>query len=132
MRVHRLAGVVVVCALMAGCEDSKVAEVTGTVTVDGEPVAAGSITFFPADGQAPTAGTQITDGKYTAKVPIGVMKVSISYPKVAGTKKLYPTPDSPVGTLWKEGLPAKYNEQSELTFEVKPGKNTKDWELAGK
>jgi hypothetical protein len=132
MRRNRLAGLVIACVLLAGCEGSKFADVAGTVTLDGEPIADGSITFIPSDGQTPTAGGKIKDGKYAASVPIGTMKVAISYPKVSGTKKLYDTPDSPVGYLYKEAVPARYNEQTELVLEVKAGRNTKDWELTAK
>jgi hypothetical protein len=129
MPFKRLIGVLAACVLVAGCGDPNIGTVSGTVTVDGEPLLAGSISFFPVDGQSPSAGASIQNGKYTARVPVGAMKVSITYPKVAGTKKLYNTPDSPVGIMYKEGLPARYNERTELTFDVKPGSNTKDWEL---
>jgi hypothetical protein len=132
MRHYRLAGVVMACFLIAGCDDSKFADVSGTVRLDGEPIFEGSITFLPVDGQSQTAGGTIKDGKYSVSVPVGQMKVSISYPKVSGSKKLYDTPDSPIGYLYKESVPARYNEQTELVLEVKPGKNTKDWELTSK
>jgi hypothetical protein len=133
MRVGRAwAGLALWAALAAGCGESNVGDVAGTVTVDGTPVDEGSITFTPADGQGQTAGGPIKAGKYAVRVPPGRMKVSISAPKAIGKKKLYNTPNSPEGTIWKEGLPARYNELTELTFEVKAGKNTKDWELTAK
>ena len=133
MQVGRRFGGLVLCALLiAGCDASKFAEVSGTVTVDGKPVSAGSITFLPVDGLTPTAGGQIKDGKYSVKVPVGPMKVTISAPKAIGKKKLYATPDSPEGTLYAEALPERYNEKTELTLDVKSGSNDKDWELKGK
>jgi hypothetical protein len=57
------------------------ATVTGAVTYEGEPVKSGYVTFAPADGQGPTVGAAITDGRYTAeKVPPGpkVVKVEAS------------------------------------------------------
>jgi len=126
-------GVLVICTLLAvGCDGSKFAEVSGTVTVDGTAVETGSITFLPADGQSPTAGGEIKDGKYSVKVPVGQMKVSISVPKVIGKKKIYPTPESPEMPVTKEALPERYNEKTELTLEVKSGPNNKDWELSAK
>jgi hypothetical protein len=65
-------------------------------------------------------------------VPIGNSKIEIRVPKVVGKKKLYDTPDSPVQDLMAETLPEKYNEKTELTFEVKPGTNEKNWELSTK
>jgi len=133
MRVRRVfVGLVLGALMAAGCDGSKLADVSGTVTFDGTPVEEGTITFIPADGQGQTAGGPIKDGKYSAQVPVGTMKVSISYPKAVGKKKLYNTPNSPEGTIWKEGLPARYNEQTELVLEVKSGRNTKDWELTAK
>jgi hypothetical protein len=133
MRVGRVVAALVVCALFAaGCDSSKVADVSGTVTIDGKSVESGSITFLPVDGHSPTAGGEIKDGKYNVRVPIGQMKVSISVPKEIGKKKLYATPDSPEGTLYGEALPARFNEKTELTLEVKSGSNKKDWELTAK
>jgi len=126
-------GGLAICALVAvGCDGSKFADVSGTVTVDGKPVETGSITFVPADGLSSTAGGEIKDGKYSVKVPVGMMKVSISSPKAIGKKKLYATPDSPEGTLYAEALPERYNEKTELTLDVKSGSNPKNWELSAK
>jgi hypothetical protein len=57
------------------------------------------------------------------------MKVSISAPKVVGKKKIYPTADSPEMPVTREALPARYNEQTELTLDVTAGTISKDWEL---
>ena len=42
---------------------------------------------------------------------------------------LTPTPNSPEMDVTEEGLPARYNEKTELTLEVKAGTNRKDWPL---
>jgi hypothetical protein len=125
----RLTCAVLLLALMAGCEDGKIALVSGTVEVDGNPVESGSITFVPVDGQTPTAGGAIKDGRYTVRVPITTMKVSISVPRVVGMKKIYDTPNSPEMPITVEALPARYNEQTELKIEVKPGTNVYDFPL---
>ena len=124
------------CALfvvVAGCSDNRSAEVAGTVTVDGKLVESGDISFFPADGNGPTAGDKIVNGKYLAKkVAVGQTKVQIRVPKVVGQKKLYDTPDSPVRDLLDESLPKKFNVETELRFDVQPGKNEKNWNLSTK
>ncbi|MBN9122996.1 MAG: hypothetical protein J0I06_28310 [Planctomycetes bacterium] len=103
---------------------------SGTVTYDGKPVEDGHIKFIAADGQG-TADDVIKSGKYTVrKAPVGNTKVSISGVKVTGQKKMYDTPDSPTVPVVAELLPAKYNDKTELTFEVKRGSNEKNWELA--
>jgi hypothetical protein len=134
VRNERLAWAGVFAALLAlaGCTDSKNGQVSGTVKVDGIPIESGAITFLPVDGKTATAGGIIKNGAYSVKVPVGAMKVSISAPKVIGEKKIYNTPNSPVMPITKEALPEKYNEKTELTFEVKPGANPKDWDLPSK
>jgi hypothetical protein len=118
-----------VLSLIAGCGKSNVGIVNGTVTIDGLPAKSGSIAFFPLDRKSPTAGAEIRDGLYEARVPLGTSKVEIRVSKVVGQKKLYNTPNSPVQPLLAEILPAKYNDQTELTLDVKPGKNTQDYQL---
>jgi hypothetical protein len=117
---------------IAGCAEPTTGEVTGTITVDGAPAKEGSIAFFPLDRKSSTAGAAIADGKYTATVPLGQAKVEIRVPKVVGQKKLYDTPDSPIKPLMAETLPAKYNDASELTLDVKPGENQQDYDLSTK
>jgi hypothetical protein len=118
-------------ALVMGCAgEGDYGEVYGTVSYDGKLIEEGQIKFVPADGKGPSAGGVIKDGKYTAtKVPVGNTKVSISGSKVVGKKKVYDTPNSPEMPLTAELLPTKYNDKSDLTFEVKRGNNEKNWEL---
>jgi hypothetical protein len=117
--------------LLAGCSgESKIAEVAGTITVDGQPAEKGSISFIPVDGKTTTEGGIIeSGGKYTAKSAVGTMKVEIRVPKVTGKKKVYETGDSQYRDTYSESLPKKYNTDSELRLEVQPGKNEKNWEL---
>ncbi|MCC6493005.1 MAG: hypothetical protein IT424_08285 [Pirellulales bacterium] len=115
-----------------GCAEPTEGLVSGRVTVDGAAPASGSIAFFPADGRSGTAGAAIKDGQYAARVAPGVSKVEIRVSKVVGQKKLYDAPDSPVKPVLAELLPARYNDESELTIDVKLGENEKDWELTTK
>jgi hypothetical protein len=121
----------VVLLMLAGCAP-KDGQVSGTVTVDGEPLAVGSILFVPADGKGQTTGGNIKDGHYSVRVSPGKMKVSISAAKVVGKKKIYPTPNSPEMPVTVEALPARYNQQTSLTLDVQPGKVAKDFELQSK
>jgi hypothetical protein len=132
MRVRRFGWAVAVAALaaVAGCSGPPThGEVTGTVTVDGKPAPRGAVTFIPVDGKSQTAGGEIKDGRYTARVPLGLAKVEVRVPKVVGRKKLYDTPDSPFQDVLEEVLPDRYNNSTQLTLDVKPGKNEKDWDL---
>jgi hypothetical protein len=120
--------------ILIGCESGvPMAQVSGTVKFEGQPVDDGTIAFYPADGKGPSAGNPIKNGQYSAKVPLGNMKVTVSWPKGTGVKrKLYENdPKSPEMEFKNESLPDKYTSAmaTELTFEVKSGSNTKDWDL---
>lgn len=135
MKIHRLAIgslFAIAVAFLAGCNDSSMSQVNGKVTIDGQPIEKGAISFYPVDGKTPTTGGEIKDGAYSVQVPVGVMSVKISAPKVVGMKKLYDKKDSPEYPLTAEALPAKYNAQSELKVEVTPGSVEKHWLLTSK
>jgi hypothetical protein len=119
--------------LVAGCtKKSNRGTVAGTVTLDGEPLKSGVIRFVPADGLTATADSIITDGKFSASVPPGEKKVSISAPKVTGQRRVYETPDSPMIDVVQELLPAKYNAKTELALTVTAGSQEKDFPLTSK
>jgi hypothetical protein len=118
----------------AGCnnQDPNRGEVTGLVTVNGQPAASGAVAFSPVDGQSPTSGGKIVNGEYSVKASIGTVKVAIRVPKVVGQRKLYNTPDSPIQPLMEETLPPEYNDRTTLTFDVKPGVNEHNFDLKTK
>ncbi|MBX3433665.1 MAG: hypothetical protein KF847_10125 [Pirellulales bacterium] len=105
------------------------AEVAGVVTVDGNPAVGGAIALTPVDGQSPTVGGKIANGRFALIAPLGVAKVAIRVPKQAGERKLYDTPDSPSRPVMIESLPKKYNDETELTIDVKPGSNEQNFDL---
>lgn len=119
----------VVVAAGCGSGDASKGTVTGEVTLDGQPLKTGLIRFVPADGKTPTADAAITDGKFTAVVPLGEKKVEISAPKVVGKTKMYDTPDSPVVDQVTDMIPKQYNVQSTLTLTVQKGTQEKKFEL---
>jgi len=120
----------------AGCGGPATGEVSGTVTVDGQPPAEGSsITFVPTgDNKSPGGGSGLNNGKYAVTLTTGNYKVEIRVPrplKAAGKPRTEgPGPSGPANI--EESLPAKYNDKTELTFEVKSGKNEKNWDLTTK
>jgi hypothetical protein len=117
---------------LAGCRNDSMAELTGTIKVNGQPLEKGSIAFAPVSGKGQTAGGEVTNGNYSVRVGIGVMKVEIRYPIIAGKKKDYDAPGGKYYNLYDESLPPKYNNESELTVDVKSGKNQKDFDLSRK
>jgi hypothetical protein len=113
-----------------GCSaDAKHGMVTGTVTLDGQPLKAGTIRFDAVDGRTAAADATIADGKFMAKLPPGNKRVSITSPKVVGKKKMYDTPDSPVYDVTEELLHARYNAQSELKLTVTAGRQSHNFDL---
>jgi len=121
------------CGKKSG-DDIARAEVSGTVTLDGNPIPEGMISFLPEKG--PAAQAPITDGKYSIKdkggVPVGTCKISIEAMKETG-KTL---PGGATGQPEKEKvqyIPPKYNSKTTLTATITPGKpNTHDVALESK
>jgi hypothetical protein len=120
-------------AVGCGGPDNR-AEITGTVRLNGEPLATGSISFVPTDGTVgPSSGGEIINGKYhvprTKGVAVGKNLVSIRSAvktgrKVAGSFGQMEDEQVPV-------IPRKYNDQSELVRDIQPKSNQVDFELKG-
>jgi len=98
----------------AGCgsrSDSRIPprdSVSGVVTLDGKPIASGSITFFSAEDarQGIQASTSIVDGRYELLVTPGKKQVKIS--QVEETKP----------NVFEDLIPAKYNSKTTLEADV--------------
>ena len=122
--------VVVVVVAMTGCAEPTTGIVSGTILVDDEPAETGSIVFSAVDRKSGPVGTTITDGEYTAEIPLGDMNVEIRVPIVVGQKKLYNTADSPISDVMEESLPPWYNDETELIYTVETGESVHDFELS--
>lgn len=102
----------------------------GTVTLDGKPVEHGTIALRPVDGNSPSAGAFITGGAFSQQVPLGSMRVEITSPRVAGTKKIaMPGGSFAEVDVVEEAIPDAYNAKSTLVLDVKPGVNRVAYEL---
>lgn len=88
--------------------------VSGAVTLDGKPMAAGSIVFDSADGKGQPAGGGIKDGAFSLKSSPGDKIVRISASKETGEKDEYGSPVS------VELVGEAFNRNSTLKFTVKP------------
>jgi hypothetical protein len=122
--------------VMSGCggPDNR-AEVSGSISFNGQPLASGSISFVPAEGnKGPSSGGSIVDGRYSVPrakgVALGKNRVSILSPVKTGRKIEFG--GGRVEDEWVQSIPAKYNEQSELVREIQPGSNRLDFELYAK
>jgi hypothetical protein len=102
--------------------------VSGTVTLDRQPLEKGMIQFVPAAGRGETqAGAPIERGSYSipkreGPVP-GRYTVVITAPE-GGAAAPGGAPGKEVAVP-KERIPAKYNTKSTLTFEVKKGEENR-------
>jgi hypothetical protein len=121
-----------VLALAAGCGPAS-CSIQGEVTMDGQPVENGLITYKPISGEAGQAQAAIKGGKYSiASATPGTMRVTISVQKAVGKSKVYDSPDSPERVEYKEIAPERYNTKSELQKDIKRGANTINWTLESK
>lgn len=118
--------------MTSGCFSNSgpvLADVTGNVTFNGKPLPDAMVSFYPntgersAHGMTDAAGNyrlQFTGMKEGALVGEHQVKIEVGIPAGEG-------PAIPASKLPK--LPAKYNQETELTAEVNRGSNTIDFDL---
>jgi len=125
----------VVFSCLPGCGGvSGRGAVSGKVTLDGQPLAEGVITFVPTGStQGPSAGAEIREGRYDIPADtgpvVGEYRVEIRAQKKTGKMIEVGSPEPP-GTkieLTVEALPAKYNTNSTLKATIKDGDNVYDF-----
>lgn len=129
----RLLGLWIAVALMpaflVGCGNKNLGQVSGTVTLDGEPLAEATLIFTPITGGRPAAARTNSQGRYEliydredSGAMLGEHVVEIT------------TADELVGeddTVEKiaEKVPTEYNLDSKLRATVKEGTQTFDFAL---
>lgn len=127
----RFVASLVVISLLAGCQRGpQLGKVTGTVTANGEPVPFAYVVFNPV--QPPRSyGSAYADarGQYELKfsgsrngAQVGKHKVSI----IAAKGDELP---SDAKSSSKVKIPSRYNTETELEADVKPGHNVIDFAL---
>ena len=106
----------ILVACVAGCGPSgpKLYLVTGSVTLDGQPLPQGFIGFDPADGKGNAYAGEILDGKFKFACEPGGKKVSIR----ASRPSKKPGPDG--GPDFEQYLPPRYNTHTTLSAQVEP------------
>lgn len=126
--------VVALIIVAAGCSKGPAfGELSGQVTIDGQPLTHGTIRFMPVDGNTATAGASISDGRYDAKVMVNSCKVSISAPSSTPSENSS-DPETAKGVIVLPAnlVPPQYNVKTELIVDVKQGKATQDFHLSSK
>ena len=105
--------------------------VSGTVTYKGQPLAQGSIEFFPAQGVKTQGGAVIHNGKYSIPAEKGLapgtygIKISSTEGGSSGSTDEMPGDPKPT----KELVPEKFNAKSTLKREISKGKTVIDFNL---
>ena len=110
---------------------------SGSVAVDHQPLAEGSITFVPVEGAGgPSAGGIVRDGQYQIPAASGPV-VGRNRVEIRGFRQTGKT----VRDIWKPGenlaerIPAldrEYNDESTLRADVQAGNNRLDYDLPGR
>lgn len=134
---HSTALFVVACmtfSVAAGCGGSKsVGDVAGEVSFDGQPVAAGMISFESTDAATPPRYASIQAGHYEAPdLPPGKYLVRISAGKnVQSPPDVHSSPDlkgpEAEAVNFVPLLSHQWNVDSKLTVDVQVGKNLFDF-----
>lgn len=131
----RYLSVLAFAALMAatvGCggEKSTMGEVTGVITVDGQPAPDLQVTFSPQAGR-PSTGVTDAAGKYELFYIRDQRGATPGSHIVSVTTVAKSSPD-PGPPQFVEKIPAKYNVKSTLSADVKLGPNKFDFDLKTK
>lgn len=111
--------------------------ISGKVTLDGQPVESGMISFLPPVETAPVrvSGGPIAAGAYSVPkekgANAGTYRVEIRALKATGKKVKDPDMGGEKDVM-VESIPAKFNDKSILTAEVAADKTTFDFDLQSK
>ncbi len=119
-----LATVLVAAATLSGCDRGdrpKLGEVTGTVTLDAQPLADAAVVFSPVTGGRQSMGITDSDGRFELTYIRDIRGAKLGRHKVSITTASEESPE--------EMLPVRYNAETTLTAEVKPGDNICDFPL---
>ena len=103
------------------------ADVEGTVTVDGQPGSNLAVTFIPDSGR-PSIGITDESGHYELSYFRGETGAVIGPHKVMIATNL----DSPPPAGYRDPIPPQYNLRSTLTAEVTPDENVFNFDLESK
>lgn len=109
-----------------------VGTVTGTVTLDGQPLPDALVTFTPTGEGSPSAGRTDSNGVYKLMYTREAEGAELGDHTVRITTYSQGNPDGdPPVAATPEKVPSKYNVKTELKVTVTKGSNTHDFPLDG-
>ncbi|RCS53026.1 hypothetical protein DTL42_09440 [Bremerella cremea] len=129
----RFPGLVILtaCVALVGCGPSDgMLNINGTITMDGKPVEAGSITITPVDGSSKVGGGTFENGTFSTRAAPGEMAVQIRGHEIIQLP--HPTKEQVergLDTERREIIPAAYNNASKLRIDISPDNTTFDFAL---
>ncbi len=133
---HALPVCIALFLLLQGCGSGgpDIARVEGVITMDGKPLPKASVVFVPQGGR-PSVGETDANGKYQLEFS-GGRKGSIPGPSRVEINTFQEKGYEPDGTVIPgvpEMVPAKYNRNTTLEFNVESGKtNIANFDLDSK
>jgi hypothetical protein len=95
--------------------------VSGTVTVDGDPLAEGWITFRSLEGDTRGCAGRITNGAYRAEAFAGAARIAVTATRAVPGKFVSPAPGVEPQPKTEQFIPRRYNEKTELEAEIPVG-----------
>lgn len=119
-----------VCMLVVGCGQGgpPMGKVSGTVTLDGNPLADVEVEFTPqAEGGSPSYGQTDASGQYDLMFSLDRKGALVGKHTVRITVPEFDEDGDPIVSTIE--IPAKYNSESELTADVPKGGDTIDFAL---
>jgi hypothetical protein len=130
---------VLTVSLIGGCGGDPLGRhgISGTVTLDGAPLAKGNLSLQPAEQQPTSSGAVILEGKYSIPREQGLVagkyRVSINAASRGGAELSETAPPGEPPPPPKELIPPDWNTASEQFIEVKKeGPFVFDFEVATK
>ena len=118
--------------LVEGCSSSTTGTLDGEVTLDGNVLKEGVVSFEPEGGKGTTKSENITDGKFRVSLAAGEYRVRFSAPKPGPKRKVYDTPESPWVEDVGELIPEKHNAKSDWKVAIQSGTQAKKFELTSR
>lgn len=129
--------------LLAGCGSGgpELTPVSGTVTLDGKPLAEAGVLFTPQEGGRPASGSTDAEGRFTLTTKtsgdgamLGMNQVAVSKVVFAQSPAADGAPNPSAAMRPQSLIPVRYGDvkTSGLTVEVKPGMEPVKLELTSK